>query len=105
MISDIYIKAWQNNLKGVTIYRDGSRFPILSTETKMTKYQELKTKTYNVMQETGETIKILGDDIFKLPDGRLTTMYHYLEDIGAPDTKETEINEIKITEEIDAWLN
>ena len=103
MISDIYIKSWQNNLKGVTIYRDGSRLPILSTEeTKITKYQELKTKTYNIMQETGETIEILGDDIFKLPDGRLTTMYHYLEDIGAPDTKETKINKTEIAEEMDA---
>ena len=32
LISDIYLKAWKGKLKGVTIYRDGSRFPILSTE-------------------------------------------------------------------------
>ena len=45
IISDIYIKAWKNKLKGVTIYRDGSRFPILSTEKEMTEYQEMKSKT------------------------------------------------------------
>ena len=102
-ISDIYIKAWKNNLKGVTIYRDGSRFPILSTENKMTKYQELKTKTYSVMQDNGETVEILGDDIFKLPDGKLTTMYHYLKEMESPiDTKEDTVNDTKITEEIDA---
>ena len=39
VISDIYIKAWKNNLKGVTIYRDGSRFPILSVDSKVTKFQ------------------------------------------------------------------
>ena len=56
-ISDIYIKAWKNKLKGVTIYRDGSRFPILSVENKMTEYQKLKEKTFSVIQENGETIE------------------------------------------------
>ena len=41
-LSDIYIKAWKHKLKGVTIYRDGSRYPILSVENKMTKFQEAK---------------------------------------------------------------
>ncbi len=101
-ISDIYIEAWQNKLKGVTIYRDGSRFPILSTENKMTKYQELKEKTYNIMQENGESIEIFGDDIFKLPDGKLTTMYHYMQDTDMAQINDTEMNESKITEEVDA---
>ena len=85
-ISDIYIKAWKHNLKGVTIYRDGSRFPILSTEKEMTEYQEMKSKTYSILQENGENIEVAGDDIFSLPDGKLTTMYHYLKSM-----KETEI--------------
>lgn len=76
-ISDIYIKAWKNNLKGVTIYRDGSRFPILSVDNKVTKFQEIKSKSFTVMQENGTSIQISGDDVFKRSDGRLTTMYHY----------------------------
>ena len=39
----------------------------------------------------------------KLPDGKLTTMYHYLKEMESPiDTKEDTVNDIKITEEIDA---
>ena len=70
-ISDIYIKAWKNKLKGVTIYRDGSRFPILSVENKMTEFQEMKNKSFSIMQENGETIDMAGDDIFKRPDGKI----------------------------------
>ena len=81
IISDIYIKAWKKNLKGVTIYRDGSRFTILSTEKKITEYQEMKSKTFSIIQENGENIEILGDDLFKLPDGKLTTMYHHMKSI------------------------
>ena len=99
-ISDIYIKAWKKNLKGVTIYRDGSRFPILSTEKEMTEYQEMKSKTFSIMQEDGEKIEILGDDLFKLPDGKLTTMYHYLKSIESNSNNVGEV--IEETEEVNA---
>lgn len=92
-ISDIYIRAWKNNLKGVTIFRDGSRSPILSVENEVTKYQEMKTKSYSVVQENGETMEMSGDDIFKLPDGKLTTMYHYLKSVKSDD------NDDKMTQE------
>ena len=48
LISDIYLMAWKNKLKGVTIYRDGSRFPILSTDGELTEFQEIKNKKFNV---------------------------------------------------------
>ena len=99
-ISDIYIKAWKNKLKGITIYRDGSRFPILSVENKMTEYQKLKEKSFSVIQENGETIDMLGDDIFKLPDGRLTTMYHHLKNQMSQNETEETSKELTVTEEV-----
>ena len=78
LISDIYIQAWENKLKGVTIYRDGSRFPILSTEGELTEFQEKKDKKFVITNDDGEEVEVNGDDIMKLPDGSLVTMYHYL---------------------------
>ena len=78
LISDIYLKAWKNNLKGVTIYRDGSRFPILSVEGEATEFQENKVKKYTITNENDEKVEISGDEIIKLPDGSLTTIYHFL---------------------------
>jgi len=78
LISNIYLKAWEKNLKGVTIYRDGSRFPILSTDGKLSDFQTQKEQQYKIMDDNGEESIINGDEIIKLPDGSLTTMYHYL---------------------------
>ena len=78
LISDIYIQAWQNKLKGVTIYRDGSRFPILSTKGELTKFQQEKDKKFVITNDDGEEVEVNGDDIMKLADGTLVTMYHYL---------------------------
>ena len=78
LISDIYIQAWKNKLKGVTIYRDGSRFPILSTQGELTEFQEKKDKKFVITNDDGEKLEVNGDDIMKLPDGSLVTMYHYL---------------------------
>ncbi len=78
LISDIYIQAWKNKLKGVTIYRDGSRFPILSTEGELTEFQEKKDRKFVITNDDGKEVEVNGDDIMKLPDGSLVTMYHYL---------------------------
>ena len=103
IISDIYIKAWKNNLKGVTIYRDGSRFPILSVDNKVTKFQEMKSKSYTVMQENGDAIEISGDDVFKNSDGKLTTMYHYKQEMeNEKHENEPNTTESKIAEELNA---
>ena len=78
IISDIYLKAWKAKLKGVTIYRDGSRFPILSTEGELSDFQKEKEKQFVITNENNEKVEVQGDDIMKLSDGSLITMYHYL---------------------------
>ena len=50
----------------------------------------------------GKTAEILGDDIFKLPDGKLTTMYHYQKNMELMDEKVNKIDKPKMTEEIKA---
>ena len=65
-------------MKGVTIYRDGSRFPILSTETELTEFQKMREKEFKISIEDNQEIMANGEEIIKLPDGTLTTVYHHL---------------------------
>ena len=83
VISDIYFQAWQKKLKGVTIYRDGSRFPILSVENKLTPFQAYKDKKFEIVNEEGEKIEVKGDYVIKNEDGRLTTLYHHMHNLSA----------------------
>ncbi|GEM_PF-216288 len=76
-ISNIYLDAWRHGLKGLTIYRDGSRYPILSTETEKTEFQHYKDQNFDVEIE-GEQKLMRGDDIITLSNGTLTTVYHSL---------------------------
>ena len=78
VISDVYLKAWKEKLKGVTIYRDGSRFPILSTEGDLTEFQKVKEKEFRITIDRDQVITANGEEIIKLPDGSLTTVYHYV---------------------------
>ena len=78
VISDIYLKAWKCKLKGITIYRDGSRLPILATETKISEFQKIKASSYELTLPNGTQTQCKGDEIIKLPGGSLTTVYHYL---------------------------
>jgi len=65
-------------LKGLTIYRDGSRFPILSTDRKLTEFQKVKENKYKISIDGDQIITVNGEEIIKLPDGSLTTVYHYM---------------------------
>lgn len=47
-IKEIYFNAWKAGLKGVTVYVDGSRDPILSTD-KTPKMQEVPKKTFDAI--------------------------------------------------------
>lgn len=78
VISDIYFMAWQKKLKGLTIYRDGSRFPILSVENQLTDFQTFKQKKFEIVNENGDKVSVNGDHVIKNADGRLTTLYHHM---------------------------
>ncbi|MEM4295684.1 MAG: hypothetical protein QXS91_02670, partial [Candidatus Anstonellales archaeon] len=74
-ISEIYIQAWKKRLKGITVYREGSRFPILSTIGKKTEFQEFKDKKFKINVD-GKEYVVKGDEILVLPSGKLITLYH-----------------------------
>ena len=78
VISDVYLSAWKKKLKGVTIYRDGSRFPILSTDGELTEFQTVKEKEFCITIDHDQVITANGEEIIKLPDGSLTTVFHHL---------------------------
>ena len=82
-------------LKGITIYRDGSRFPILSTDGELSDFQQNKDKQFKITNESNEDVVARGDEIIKLPDGSLTTMYHYMKN------SEIEIEEILTSEKFE----
>ena len=46
-IKNIYIKAWEAGLKGVTVYVDGSRDPILSTDNTPTMVEKEEARRFN----------------------------------------------------------
>ena len=74
-ISEIYLRAWKNKLKGITVYREGSRYPILSIECKKTKFQMFKDKKFKIKDGDEEKI-VCGNEVLVTSTGRLTTVYH-----------------------------
>jgi len=79
VISNVYLDAWRYGLKGLTIYRAGSRYPILSTEEEKTEFQEYKDKMFET-EINGKKVHVKGDDIITLPTGALTTVYHAMKE-------------------------
>ncbi len=80
-ISSIYINAWKHKLKGITIYREGSRYPILQADgLAKTDFNEYKDKKYKLTAPTGDIIEGTGDSVVTMPDGSLTTIYHLLKE-------------------------
>ncbi|MGC8923831.1 MAG: adenosylcobalamin-dependent ribonucleoside-diphosphate reductase [Candidatus Micrarchaeia archaeon] len=77
IISNIYVEAWKSGLKGITIYRDGSRYPILSIEGKKSAFQSMSEKKYKVRVGSRDIIA-KGSDVIVMPDNRLTTVYHLI---------------------------
>ncbi len=75
----IYREAWKNRLKGITVYREGSRFAILSVDGKKTEFQQFKEKKFRIY-DGEKVIEVFGDTILELPDGRLTTVYHAIKE-------------------------
>ncbi len=83
IISTVYLDAWQKKLKGITIYRDGSRYPILSVETQASEFQRVRAKTFEITitdAHTGIATKkiAMGDEVIALASGALTTPYHLI---------------------------
>ena len=79
VISNIYLDAWKSGLKGITIYRAGSRYPILSSETEKTEFQKYKDKLFET-EIGGKKVRVKGGDVTVLPNGRLTTIYHAMKE-------------------------
>jgi ribonucleoside-diphosphate reductase alpha chain len=77
LIGDVYLNAWRSGLKGVTVYRDGSRMPILSVDGSKTEFQEFKEKRFRAADANGVEREFAGDELIHMPDGSLTTAYHY----------------------------
>jgi ribonucleoside-diphosphate reductase alpha chain len=79
-------------LKGITIYRDGSRYPILSVEGKKTDFQEFREKHFEMEISKDKVIEFTGDEIMVLEDGTLSTPFHYFrKTMGVKDAKEIEV--------------
>jgi len=92
VISSIYLDAWSKGLKGITIYRDGSRFPILSVAGEKTAFQDFKEKRFEMEISQDEVVEFTGDEVMVLEDGTLSTPFHYFKKtMGVKDVNEIEV--------------
>ncbi len=96
MVSSIYFDAWKKGLKGITIYRDGSRYPILSVAQEQTEFQEIKKKTFKVLTNN-ENLILKGDEVFTMENGLLSTAYHSLKENHDIPIEEISLNTDKLS--------
>lgn len=73
-VSEIYKAAWRYKLKGITIYREGSRFAVILTDGKPSVFAQFKKKRFRISVD-GNTYTVRGDEVLVI-NGRLTTVYH-----------------------------
>ncbi|MEM5872694.1 MAG: adenosylcobalamin-dependent ribonucleoside-diphosphate reductase [Candidatus Aenigmatarchaeota archaeon] len=79
VISDLYIYAWKKGLKSVTIYREGSRFPILKEIKEKSEFEEIASKIFEIEDENGNIYRVRGDEILVI-NNRMTTIYHLIKE-------------------------
>jgi len=79
LISDLYIYAWKKGLKSVTIYREGSRFPVLKEIKDRTEFDEISSKIFEIEDESGNVYRVRGDEILVI-NNRMTTVYHLIKE-------------------------
>ncbi len=75
VISNIYLSAWRAGLKGITIYREGSRYAVLSKNYSDNSFKGFSNKRFKLKIDGKEYI-VKGNEVLVLPNGRLTTFYH-----------------------------
>ncbi len=78
-VGKIYREAWKQRLKGITVYREGSRFEILKAEGQRTEFQAYKDKVFKIY-DGDRVLTLKGGDVIELPDGRLSTVYHAIKE-------------------------
>jgi len=59
VVNQLYISAWRNGLKGVTVYREGSREGILVTDDKSSETENLDTVVHCVRAEGGDKFYVI----------------------------------------------
>ncbi len=74
VLSNLYLYAWKKKLKGLTVYREGSRFPIVIIDTKRKEFQEFAEREY-ILKTRKKEYRIKGNTVIYV-DGELTTLYH-----------------------------
>ena len=97
-ISRIYLESWKQGLKGITIYRDGSRYPILSVQQEMNEFQKFKDKKFRVHLDEIKEIK--GDEVF-MYDNKLMTPFHAMKEGIKIEEIDNEGNLIKNSDDTD----